>query len=142
MVRKTSGLFIASSENVLFVCILYGLLSGIMSMVMPIDFSPLMRGAMQSQLVLVILSGGLLVAISAMDRVKMLIGIDDDGDDQTTDNTKYEPVAGGDIAGAGDDGHAQPDDDAALLQLTSWVRERVSRSCDPLLFFLVRKRGG
>ena len=66
----TSGLFVACTENVLLVLFLYTLLNGLMELVMPADFSPAMRGALISQLVLVIVTGALVLGISLWDRAR------------------------------------------------------------------------
>ena len=60
----------ACTENVLLVLFLYTLLNGLMELVMPADFSPAMRGALISQLVLVLVTGALVLGISVWDRAR------------------------------------------------------------------------
>lgn len=72
MVRKTSGLFVACTENAVLVLLLHFMLSGIMGFVMPFDFSPCMRGTMQSQLGLVIATVACIAVVSAWDRSRII----------------------------------------------------------------------
>jgi hypothetical protein len=47
MPKRSSGLFLACAENIVTSSVLYSVLAGIMDTVMPSDFSPAMRAAMQ-----------------------------------------------------------------------------------------------
>lgn len=72
MARTTSGLFVVCTENVILVLILHQLLSGIMNVSVPLDFSPLMRGTMQAQLVLVLFTAAIILIVSARDRSQII----------------------------------------------------------------------
>lgn len=77
MARSSSGLFVSCAENVFFVMFMHALLSGLMDLLRSADFSPGMRGVMFSQLVLALVTGGLILGLSAWDRTRLVFGAAD-----------------------------------------------------------------
>jgi hypothetical protein len=73
MVRKTSGLFLSTAENVVIAAVLYTLLAGVMDLVYPTDFSPAMRGAMLSQLLAALLTGVAVTVLCVADSSRFIL---------------------------------------------------------------------
>ena len=93
MPKSTSGLFVACAENVFLVLFFYALLGGLMDLVMPIDFSPAMRGVLNAQLALALLTGGLILGQAAVDRTRLLVSVPASGDDTlSSSSVTSEPV--------------------------------------------------
>lgn len=73
MPRRTSGLFLACTESALLSIILYTLLSGVMELLSPPDFSPGMRSAMLAHTVLSVCTGLLVAALAGLDRARDIL---------------------------------------------------------------------
>lgn len=77
MPRPSSWLFVAAAENVLLSVLGYPMLTGLMDLTFPADFSPGMRGVLLSQLVLVLIAAAWMAGLSFADRSGVLISAGD-----------------------------------------------------------------
>lgn len=122
MVRKTSGLFLCVSENVIFSLVMGYLAHGIMDLVYPLDFSPFLRGWIESQRVIVLVTGGLVAAISSIDRTRLVV------QPWLETPASYAEHAEGEGNAEGDETNKKKKRRSEGQNLADWIRVRMGAS--------------